>query len=245
MRLIINGDDFGLSESCSRAIGEALRRGLITHTTMMATGDYFREAAGQAVRQGFADRVGVHFNLTEGRPLTRPITAVGAFVRNGAFCKDYLRQPRPLSEEEQQAVRTELSAQLERIRQAGMAALHADSHHYIHTLLGIAPIAAQVCRAHGVRRIRLDRTFDTPAHPRVTAGRIGNPWWREQGFVTTDCFGRLSDVAGKPLAGDTEIMVHPDYDRRGRLIDRRGREDGFPVGEPLLSAEELTKLIDK
>ena len=103
----------------------------------------------------------------------------------------------------------------------------------VHNLLYLAPIVAGVCREYGVGRIRLNRTFSTPERPMVTEGRIGNSYWREQGFVTCEHFGRLSDVIGRPIPDNTEIMVHPDFDKDGNLIDRTGIEDGCPVGVPL------------
>jgi len=57
--VIINADDFGMSESCSRAIALAFEKGLVTDTTMMATGDFFDEAVGLAKEQGFLDRKSV------------------------------------------------------------------------------------------------------------------------------------------------------------------------------------------
>ncbi len=232
MYLRINGDDYGMTESCSRAIAEALARGLITHATVMATGEWFDEAAALAAESGFCDRLGIHFNLTQGRPLTRDICGVKAFVRDGCFHKDYLRQPRQLSEAERRAVLAELSAQVERLKRAGITPAHADSHHYIHTFLYLAPLVASVCREQGISRVRLDRTFDTSSRPRVTEGRIDNGWWRKQGFVTTAHFGRMSDIVPGQVPDDTEIMVHPDYDKNGVLIDRTGMKDGFPAGEP-------------
>ena len=233
MRVFLNGDDFGLTESCSRAIAEALQRGIIHGTTMMATGEYFEQAASLARDRGFARQVGVHFNLTEGAPLTEDIRSVAAFVRDGRFHKDYLRDPQPLSQAAQAAVIAELTVQVERIRAAGFPVTRADSHHYVHNLAALAPLVAQVCRANGIVRIRLNRTFSTPARPQVTAGRIDNAWWRAQGFVTTAHFGRLSDLANADVDGDVEIMVHPDYDRNGVLIDRTGMSEGFPTGTPL------------
>lgn len=233
MLLIINGDDYAMSESCTRAIADALRRGLITHTTMMANGVYFEQAAELAHRLNFTDKIGVHLNLTEGEPLTEEIVAVPAFVRDGRFRKDYLKQPRPLTADEQAAVIYELSAQIERIRNAGIPVNHADSHHYIHTSVYLAPLAAQVCRKYRIKRIRLNRTFNTPGRPKITADRIENAWWREQGFVTTDHFGRLSDIADGTVPDNTEIMVHPDYDKDGVLIDRTGFSESTPTGNYL------------
>lgn len=231
--VMINGDDLGMSKSASEAVIQALREGLITDTTAMANGAYFEEAITMARREGFADRVGIHFNLTEGVPLTREIQQVSLFVKDGIFHRDFCRAPRELNNAEQKAVYMELSAQVRRLREYGVAITHADSHHYVHTFTSIAPIAAAVCREYGIEHIRLNRTFDTPVHPRFTEGRVDNTFWREQGFHTTDHFGRLDDLFSCDIPNNTEILIHPDFDKDGRLIDRTGMFDGFPTGKIL------------
>ena len=232
-RIIINGDDFGMTESCTGAIAAAFGRRLITDTTMTANGAVFVEAAALARKEGFSDRIGIHFNLTEGEPLTKGICAITDFVKGGSFHKGYTSAPRPLNDEECEAVYAELSAQIMRIRSAGIRITHADSHHYVHSFAHLAPIAARVCREHGIDRIRLNRTIDTPAHPAHTENRIDNRYWRENGFVTSAHFGRLSDCFETAIPDCTEILVHPDFDKDGRLIDRTAVVDGYPDGEPL------------
>ena len=244
-RLIINGDDLGMNERCSQAIAKAFALGLITHTSAMAGGEYFDRAVETAKEHGFSDRIGIHFNLTEGRPLTAAIADVACFVKDGCFRKGFTDAPRPLSEREREAVAEELSAQAQRLIEAGIAVSHADSHHYIHTFSALAPPVAQVCRAYGIKRIRLNRTFDTPSRPRITADRIDNSFWREHGFITTELFGRMSDVAGSEVPDDLEIMVHPDLDRLNRLIDREGMKDGYPVGTPLTDILGIIKASKK
>lgn len=230
MSLFINGDDFGMSKSCTLAIAEAIEKELIDGTTMMANGEYFDEAAALAASLGFAGKIGVHLNLTEGAPLTEEIKTVSAFVAGGRFHKEYLKKPCPLTEREQAAVFIELAAQIKRIRQAGINVIRADSHHYIHTFVHIAPLVAEVCRKNGIKRIRINRTFDTPERPIMTDGRIDNSFWCARGFETTAHFGRMSDVELGKIPDDTEIMVHPDYDKNGVLIDRTGTADGYPTG---------------
>ena len=230
MSLFINGDDFGMSKSCTLAIAEAIEKGLIDSTTMMANGAYFDEAVAISLSRGFADKIGVHLNLTEGAPLIEEIKSVTAFVNDGRFHKEYLKNPRPLTIREQAAVCAELTAQINRIRQAGISVVRADSHHYIHTFIHIAPLVAEVCRKNGIKRIRINRTFDTPERPIMTDGRIDNSFWCARGFETTAHFGRMSDVELGKIPDDTEIMVHPDYDKNGVLIDRTGTADGYPTG---------------
>lgn len=227
-RVIINGDDFGLSERCSLAIAQAMREGLITDTTMTANGAYFAQAAALAREAGFADRIGLHLNLTEGCPLTDGIKAIGDFVSGGRFVKRYAEHPRPLSEREEQAVCAELSAQARRLRDAGIPITHADSHHYIHNITFLAPTVARVCRENGILRIRLQRNLGD-----ATGFEENNRFWRGEGFITAAFFGRMSDLMGGELPDRLEIMVHPDYDKNGVLIDRRRVESGFPAGEKL------------
>ena len=47
----------------------------------------------------------------------------------------------------------------------------------------------------------------------------------------------MSDINAENIPDDLEIMVHPDFDRNGELIDRTGFSDGYPVGK------RLTRLI--
>ena len=230
-RVTINGDDFGMNESCTRAIIRALREGLITDTTMMANGQFFDEAVQMAKEHGLTDRIGIHFNLTEGRPLTSGIMAIPLFVKDGEFHRWFLRQPCELNEAERQAVFAELCAQAERIRCAGISITHADSHHYLHSYHALAPIFADVCHRCEIGSIRLNRTLDTPTHPCVTDGRIDNRFWREQGLRTTEHFGRYTDLFDLEIPDRTEILVHPDFDTDGRLIDRTAVIDGYPSGQ--------------
>ena len=239
MSIIINGDDYGMNRRCSEAIARAFGEGLITDTTMMANGGYFEEAVALAAAEGFSDKIGIHFNLTEGEPLSGDIRGLSAFVSVGGFHKGFLKIPRPLSEDERAAVYAELSAQAARISGAGIGITHADSHHYIHNNIYLAPIVSRVCKEYGICKIRLSRTFDTPDRPRVTQNVIDNSFWRQAGFKTAAHFGRLSDVMGGDIPDGAEIMVHPDFDRNGGLIDRTGVEDGFTAGDslPRLSSE--------
>lgn len=245
-RIIINGDDLGMTAGASLAIARAFSENLITDTTMMANGAYFEEAVILAKENGFSDRVGVHLNLTEGKPLTTAIRALPLFVLDGCFRKSYLRDPRPLTPLEQELIYAELSAQIGRLISAGLTPTHADSHHYVHTLSYIAPIVAAVCRDHGIDRVRLNRTLETPSHPRTAGNRVDNAFWTEQGFRTTRDFGRLTDIGETEIPDLCELMAHPDLDRDGRLIDRvsvRGADPfGAEIGTTLRKLSEYTPI---
>ena len=231
-RIIINADDFGLNEHCSKAIAQAFREGLITDTTMMATGDYFDEAVALAEEQGFINRIGIHLNLTEGEPLTEDIISCPRFVTDGRFNKQYDRT-KPLSKEEKAAIYIEWNAQVEKIQKAGVKITHADSHHHIHTGIFVAPIAVKVCQEHGIDKMRLHRNLGRINAIKRFVKNKYNHWLHKQGMITTDYFAYVVDIENAEIPDNTEIMVHPDFDKEGVLIDRRGMEDGFPVGYKL------------
>lgn len=231
-RVIINADDFGLNESCSKAITEAFNRGMVTDTTMMATGEYFDEAVELAKSNAFFGRIGIHLNLTEGVPLTEPILNEPRFVTNGRFNKQYDRNKK-LTKSESEAIYTELTAQVEKIKQAKINITHADSHHHIHTGIFIAPIVSRICDEQGIKKIRLHRNLGSIPAVKLFLKNRFNKKLRKQGFCTTDYFAYPIDL-GTEIPDNTEIMVHPDFDKGGVLIDRKGKdENGIPKGKPL------------
>lgn len=230
--IIINGDDFGLNERNSRAIAEAFSKKLITDTTMLANFSYFDEAVKLAKKEGFADKIGIHLNLTAGKPLTKDILSCPRFVTDGLFNKQYNRIS-PLSRKEKDAIYEELTAQAEKIEKAGVSITHADSHHHIHTSVTIAPIVSRICKEHGINKIRLHRNLGQISGFKKFVKKRYNQWLVRQGFVTTDYFAYVMDIENAPIPDNTEIMVHPDFDKNGALIDRRGEENGCPFGNPL------------
>ncbi|MFH1919983.1 MAG: ChbG/HpnK family deacetylase [Planctomycetota bacterium] len=49
-QIIISADDLGICESTNHAIEEAFRRGILTSTSLMASGPAFEHAVEQVVR---------------------------------------------------------------------------------------------------------------------------------------------------------------------------------------------------
>ena len=235
--VIINADDYGMSESCTKAIAECFRKGLVTDTTMLANGAYFDEAVKLAKLEGFDDKIGIHLNLTEGEPLTEDIKGCPGFVTDGRFNKSYDRAL-PLSGEELDAVYKELTAQAVKIEKAGLSITHADSHHHIHTGFWIYPAAARVCREHGIKKVRMIRNLGGRRVSAADEERYTEQL-REYGLVSTGYFTYMSDIHGTDIPDNTEVLVHPDYDRHGGLIDRKGKENGMPFGEPITRIKDI------
>ena len=81
--VVVNADDFGMSRQINEAILQAFEKGLISSATLMANMPAFEEAC-QLVRQDHLQRrIGLHLNLTEGKPLTADIADCPRFCDAG------------------------------------------------------------------------------------------------------------------------------------------------------------------
>src|SRR5690606_25946895 len=83
MRIIINADDFGMTKSVNKAIIELMELGTVTSTTVMVNMPYAEEATQLLEIPNIS--VGLHFNLTEGKPVSDPDKVKSLIDKNGMF----------------------------------------------------------------------------------------------------------------------------------------------------------------
>lgn len=232
MSMIINADDFGKSEEVNRAIAEAFEKGFIDRTTLMVNMPYADEAVKLANRQGFADKVGIHLNLTEGKPLTDDIKTNPLFCdKNGCFHAGFHMTTKYrlyMNRKTIDQVYNELKAQLEKYQGYGLKSWHVDSHHHVHTDYPVFRVLKRLSAEYRFSSIRISRNlyFGGNFLIRFYKGRY-NQAIKKLCKETTDYFGSYQDLktvlAEHPhhmLKGDRlEIMVHPMYDVNGILVD--------------------------
>lgn len=153
-KLIVNADDFGYSREVTDGIVHAHRNGIVTSTTLMANMDAWEYAVSLAP-QNPALSVGVHLTLTQGRPILPPEQIPSLVDEAGHFQSypDLVRRAWRFKMDTDEIVE-ELSAQVRRLEQAGLAISHADSHH--HSTMYPQTYAAflRVLRRHGLGRAR-------------------------------------------------------------------------------------------
>ena len=240
-KLIVNADDYGLTESCSKAIAEAFENRLITSTTACANGEYIEEAFALAKEKGFLDKIGIHINLTEGKSLTEKIAKDSFFCRDGEFHHEINRLKKP-TKEQLAEIKEEVTAQIERMLALGYTISHADSHHHIHTCIYFEETIKDVLFAYGIKKIRLHRNIGKIPFYKKIIKKWYNKKLRKQGFTTCRYFGSLEDFAiENPGDGVCEMMVHPDYNLQGEIIDRDFYDDNGSYGEPLDKVKTIIK----
>jgi len=154
-QLIVNADDFGLTEGVNRAIIEGHRNGIITSATLMANGMAY-DSAVAASSGAPALGVGVHLNLTQGRPICSPsqvpsiITSDGSFYPTPGILAWRILTRRVMPGD----VENELRSQIEKIVSAGVRITHLDSHKHIHLLPPIFGVVARLAREYGIGCVR-------------------------------------------------------------------------------------------
>jgi predicted glycoside hydrolase/deacetylase ChbG (UPF0249 family) len=217
--LIVNADDFGLTAGVSRGILEGHRRGIVTSTTALASlpaePDLDAEAAGLP---GLG--IGLHVNLTWGRPVSAAGAVPSLVDGEGRFVRDPQAVEARARPDE---IRREVEAQVEAFaRRFGRPPTHLDSHHHVHRLRQVGEAVLAVALAAGLPLRSQDAGFReglrrhgarTPDH--FVGGDGAEPYW------TTS---RLLDVLARLPVGTTELMCHPGHFDEALAYSRYGRQ---------------------
>lgn len=123
MRLIINGDDFGLTKGVTKGIIKGIKEGIITDTSALANSDYFIDAAILAKEEGILS-MGVHLTITFLKPVLKELKNI--VDKDGFFYRKPLLIPAPYDYIE---IEDELRAQIEKFLSTGLKLNHLDTHH--------------------------------------------------------------------------------------------------------------------
>ncbi|HAF27401.1 MAG TPA: hypothetical protein DCG85_08850 [Lachnospiraceae bacterium] len=230
IRIIINGDDFGISREVNRAITECFDKRILTSTTLMVNMPYADEAVRLAKEQGFYESVGMHFNLTGGVPLTDNIKSMKRFCRKdgtfNAYFQKHTASRLKLTKEELACVAEEAEAQIRKYISFGLPARHLDSHHHVHTNLPIWKILVPLLNKYDFRSVRLSRNlFKRTAPLNAIYKKYYNSGLKKSRFVTADYFGSFKDLqkCRRMLKENIllELMLHPMYSEDGVLCDTK------------------------
>ncbi len=234
--LIINADDFGLCPGVNFAVRDAHLQGLLTSATLMSNMPYAEQAAeiaGQMPNLG----IGVHLNLTEGKPLTMGGNAEILVNADGLFARsaNQLAVKSLFSSRFRAAIAAEFEAQIRWLIDKGIQPTHLDSHKHIHSFPGIYPIVCSLAgryRIPAIRNVFEPRAVSFPPWPAPSKGgrqrakllRFMATVNRRQNadFIKTHQLYGVAHTGKIDLAffetfaenascGTAELMTHPGY----------------------------------
>lgn len=232
MKLIVNADDFGYSESVSAGILRAHRDGVVTATTLMTNAPH-TDAAAKLARVTPSLDVGVHLVLSFDRPLADVARLRSLVDRDGKFFRPKALMSREIDREE---ALIEYRAQYARARELlGREPTHLDSHHWVHDHPALEWAIGELAR-------------ETGAAARIHSDEQRNRL-RARGVRTPDHFAREFQYEGKvgvaqllallerlaKRSGVTELMCHP-----GEADEALVKRSGYARERPT----ELSTLTD-
>jgi predicted glycoside hydrolase/deacetylase ChbG (UPF0249 family) len=154
-QLIVNADDFGLTENVNRGILDAHREGIVTSTTLLANGRAF-EAAAAASKRFHRLGIGVHLNLTEGKPVADATKIPTLVDRGGRLYMPPARLWAGISTGQVSLsdIEAELRAQVARVFHAGIRPTHLDGHKHIHVLPRVSEVVIRLAREFRIPAVR-------------------------------------------------------------------------------------------
>jgi len=154
--LIVNADDLGWTHGVNRGIAEAHRNGIVTSASLIANGCAF-EAGVQTASESPRLGVGVHLNLSDGKPVAPAEEVKSLLDENGDFSggPETLLFRLTAKSLETREVETEWNAQIEKVRAAGIRPTHLDGHKHVQMLPGLFAVALRLAKKHGIEAVRV------------------------------------------------------------------------------------------
>lgn len=198
MKLIVNADDFGYSRAINYGIIDSFNYGIVNSSTMIMNGKNVEHAIGLAKNNPTLG-IGIHLNLTLGKPLRNDVPTL--INNEGNFKnKKQVFSFMGLSKDE---IYKEWGTQINRFLSYGLIPTHLDSHHSVHGIPQIIPIISE-----------LAKNYDLPVR-----NKFGNS--KPKNIITTDIY--INDFHKEGVKIDTllnldihkgktvELLCHPGY----------------------------------
>lgn len=222
--LIVNADDFGLNEDTFNATVACFEAGLLTSATILAGMPYTAQACEYARRNAGRFSFGMHFNLTDGKPLSGACASL--CDKNGNFRPDGAQRMHALAGLMSSAeVRNEFRAQLGTLLDHGVSVSHVDGHFHVHKLPTVLRAIKDEMHREGIRYIRRPQNFYPGGRGRSTFNKLLFPLFK--GLNYADYYfaaepyrvdWHLRMVAALP-EGVSEMSIHPGQEQAWRRAE--------------------------
>ena len=157
--LIVNADDYGLTEGISRGILHAHREGIVTSTSAIALGPAYPKVARWLADEGDLG-VGVHLAAVgEDPPLLSAGEIPSLVSRRGHLCATYnefvgralLGRVNPAE------LCLEFTAQLQSVQELGIPITHLDAHQHLQLWPSVCSVVIDLATRFGIPAVRVPR----------------------------------------------------------------------------------------
>lgn len=227
MKLRINSDDFGYSKLINKATEQSLIDGIIHSTSILVN---FEEGFKDALirlsekKDLYFGNVGIHLNLTEGKPLTEEIRKDSFFCTENYFHSNIRKKPLFfLNARRKKMVLNELQAQIDLVQKNGIKIQHIDSHHHVHTEWALIWIVIRLAKKNQIKKVRISRNLGKYSWIKAIYKKIFNLILQVNDLAASGFFGSIEDfvqhanhISNKR---SVELMVHVNYNGANIIVD--------------------------
>lgn len=157
-RLIINADGFGFTPGMNKGIYEAIAYGVVTSTSCVVNFPYIEEVSNLA--SDFPKiSIGIHFNLSVGKPVTPPESVPTLVNERGEFWGVALGRRILSGKIKYKEMKRELENEIKILLERGIQPTHWDGHQDKHLYPPFFFAAMSVAKKYGILRMRTHRRY--------------------------------------------------------------------------------------
>ncbi|MGR5065217.1 ChbG/HpnK family deacetylase [Photobacterium sp. DNB22_13_2] len=209
MKLIINADDFGLTKGVNAAIVEAINNGVVMSTTLMVNQLGTADAI-DLIHTHKLESIGLHVNLTLGKPVSEPGEVSSLVDGNGEFhSRKYLTDHAEQINAEH--VYIEAMNQYLNAKSYGVEIDHFDSHHFAAFLPNLRDGFIKFANEVGLASRRADYYIDDIQALAVkTTDKFSAQFYGERANIK-GLKDTILELKGSDKETTVEIMAHPGY----------------------------------
>ena len=168
MKIILNADDFGYSKDVNLAIENAIIKGRISSSTIIANSPFFDEAITISKKYNNIS-FGVHLNLIEFAPLSDDtiFKKYNLIDENGNFKYASIFAVSHFPEELKNAIKNEWDLQIKKVIDTGLCISHIDSHQHTHSIYELEDILLELLKKYNLNRVRKNTYLSLPVILRI------------------------------------------------------------------------------
>ncbi|UQV22504.1 carbohydrate deacetylase [Vibrio sp. J383] len=240
MKLILNADDFGLTETVNHGIVECFKAGVVKSTTIMMNQPGTQHAI-DLYHQGLVPEVGLHFTVTSGKPLSAPELVPSLVDDQGNFLdKAVLFNKAGVVEDE---VVLELNAQYQAAINAGLKINHIDSHHFGGVFKPLKTAFTKTANTIGLPVRRIDNIVSGQGSLLVPTPDAFDMRFFDEGVSLNGLQDLLLSYQAMMPDGVLELMCHPSSVASEQLKSLSSYSDKRVEEHQLLTSPELKQWL--
>lgn len=243
--VVINCDDLGLSLGTNKAIGVLFEKELITSCSALVNFKEISSAKQIAADYYFTDKIGLHFNITEGYPLSERVKSVARVCEDGRLHGNFRSEKLKvfgtmpvyasfLTRSDISAIKVEFNCQVDRfIEIFGILPSHVDSHHGSHHDPMLFLCVCRWARERGIPAVRPQFNLLTKSWLVKLVKNMLNNYAKSQLTCQADFFGSLDEFSNDSVndTSKVELMVHAIPTKSSKINDI----DGVDLESKILS----------